>query len=302
MAAVIPVEDAVHVPVAGRPSLTRTLRGNRMLVIGALIFLALALTTLIGSLFVDPSDRRTGAFPRNEAPSLTSAAMILGTTSLGQSISVQMTEAVPNSMQVGLIAATIGTVLGAVVGLISGYFGGKLDAALRVLIDVFLSVPSLLFLILLASLLRGVSVREMALIIGIFAWAWPARAVRSQALSLKERPFMRVARLSGMGSLEIIFRELLPHMMTWLGANFLNAFIVAILAESGLSILGLGPQREMTLGMMIYWSVLSYNSMLTNLWWWWLTPVITLLVLFMALYLVHLGLDEIANPRKRSQA
>jgi peptide/nickel transport system permease protein len=213
-----------------------------------------------------------------------------------------MTEAVPNSMQVGLIAATIGTVLGAAFGLISGYFGGKTDAALRILIDVFLSVPSLLFLVLIASLLKGVGVITMALIIGFFAWAWPARAVRAQTLSLKERAFVRVARLNGMNSLEIIFRELLPHVLPWLGANFLNAFIVAILAESGLSILGLGPQREMTLGMMIYWSVLNYNAMFQNLWWWWMTPVVALIMLFVALYLVHLGLDEVANPRKRARA
>ena len=299
MAAVIPVDEIVQAPVIGRQPIGRVLRDNRLLSVGLIIFLALAAATLIGSLFVDAADRRTGAFPRNEAPSFDSLSMILGTTSLGQSISIQMTQAVPNSMLIGLIAASIGTVVGAVVGLISGYFGGWIDAVLRIVIDVFLSVPSLLFLILIASILEGVGVMTMALIIGIFAWSWPARAVRSQALSLKERPFVRVARLSGMGNLEIIFRELLPHLLTWLGANFLNAFITAILAESGLSILGLGPQREMTLGMMIYWSVLNYSSMLKNFWWWWLTPVITLMVLFLALYLIHLGLDQIANPRKR---
>ncbi len=117
--------------------------------------------------------------------------------------------------------------------------------------------------------------------------------------SLKERPFVRVARLSGMGGLEIVGRELLPHMLTWLGANFLNAFIAAILAESGLSILGLGPQRAMTLGTMIYWA-LSYGAILQNLWWWWLTPVLSLIALFLALYLVHLGLDEVGNPRLRT--
>jgi peptide/nickel transport system permease protein len=104
-----------------------------------------------------------------------------------------------------------------------------------------------------------------------------------------------------MSGLEIIVRELLPQMLPWLGANFVNAFIVAILAEAGLSILGLGPQREMTLGMMIYWS-LNYGAILQNLWWWWLTPVLTLMVLFLALYLVHLGLDEVSNPRLRTQA
>jgi ABC-type nitrate/sulfonate/bicarbonate transport system permease component len=141
-----------------------------------------------------------------------------------------------------------GTALGAIVGFVSGYFGGLVDAVLRILIDVFLAVPSLLFLILIASLFKGVGVQAMAIIIGLFAWSWPARQVRAQVLSLKERSFVEVARLSGMSGLEIIFRELMPHMIPWLGANFVNAFIAAILAESGLSILGLGPQQQMTVG------------------------------------------------------
>jgi peptide/nickel transport system permease protein len=200
---------------------------------------------------------------------------------------------------VGLLAATIGTTLGAFIGLLGGYFGGKVDAVLRVLVDVFLSVPSLLFLILIASLLKGVSVPLLALIIGLFAWAWPARAVRSQVLSLKERPFVQVAQLSGLSGLEIVWGELLPHLLPWLGANFVNAFIAGVLAESGLSILGLGPQQDMTLGMMIYWA-LSYSAILQNMWWWWLPPVLLLITLFLLLYLVHLGLDEVSNPRLRT--
>jgi peptide/nickel transport system permease protein len=209
-------------------------------------------------------------------------------------------EAIPKSIQIGLIAATLGTLLGALIGFVGGYFGGLIDAVLRILIDVFLSVPSLLFLILIASLVRGVDVQTMALIIGLFAWAWPARQVRAQVLSLKERGFVEVARMSGMSGLAIIVRELMPHMLQWLGANFVNAFIAAILAESGLSILGLGPQREMTLGMMIYWA-LSYAAILQNLWWWWLTPVLTLMLLFLSLYLIHLGFDEVSNPRLRAE-
>jgi peptide/nickel transport system permease protein len=296
--AVIPVQEIVQPPVIERRRLWVLLLRNRKFTVGTAVFLLLGLVALIGGLTVEPADRRTGAYLPKLAPS---ADAILGTTSLGQSVAIQWTEAVPNSMQVGLVAATIGTVIGALIGLISGYFGGKIDAALRVLIDVFLSIPSLVFLILIASLLKGVDVLTMALIIGMFAWAWPARAVRSQSLSLRERPFVNVARLNGMSNVEIVLRELLPHMLTWLGANFLNAFIAAILAESGLSILGLGPQREMTLGVMIYWA-LSYGAIFQNLWWWWMTPVITLIVLFLALYLVHLGLDEVGNPRLRSRA
>jgi len=286
-------------PGLDQPRFARILLGNRKFVVGMVVFLAIAGTALVGGLTVDPAERRTGAVPARQLPA---SDLILGSTSLGQSVAVQWTQAVPNSLQVGLVAATIGTAIGAIIGLVAGYFGGRVDAVLRVLIDVFLSVPSLLFLILIASLVRGVDVLTMALIIGIFAWAWPARAVRAQALSLKERPFIQVARLSGMSNLDIVGRELLPHMLTWLGANFLNAFIAAILAESGLSILGLGPQQEMTLGTMIYWSVQAYSAIFLNLWWWWLTPVATLMALFLSLYLVHLGLDEVGNPRLRTQA
>lgn len=282
-----------------RRSIFATLAENRKFVWGSVVFLAILFVALIGAQFVDAPMRRTGAYDPKLSPSLDSPALWLGTTTLGQSVSVQWTQAVPNSMLVGLIAATIGTSVGALVGLLGGYYGGRIDSVLRVIVDIFLSIPSLLFLILIASLLKGVSVVEMALIIGAFAWAWPARAVRSQTLSLKERPFVRVAKLSGMGNVEIVLRELLPHMLAWLGANFLNAFIAAILAESALSIIGLGPAREMTLGIMIYWA-LDFGAMIQQMWWWWLTPVVTLIVLFLSLFLVHLGLDEVGNPRLRT--
>ncbi|HIC94763.1 MAG TPA: ABC transporter permease [Anaerolineae bacterium] len=271
---------------------------NKKFLVGTIIFLTLLAMAVAGNLFVQPESRRTGSFPARLPPG---PGGLLGTDTLGRSVAIQLSEAVPNSLQVGLIAAFLGTLLGAIVGFVSGYFGRAIDAVLRILIDVFLSVPSLLFLILIASLVKGVGVQTMALIIGAFAWPSPARQVRAQVLSLKERAFVQVARLSGMSDLEIIFRELMPHMLQWLGANFVNAFIAAILAESGLSILGLGPQREMTLGMMIYWA-LSYGAILQNLWWWWLPPVLTLMCLFLSLYLVHLGFDEVSNPRLRSQA
>ena len=285
------------VPIQEQRGYLWVLLHNSKFVVGLIIILTLVTLAFAGNLLAQPEQRRAGSFPARLPPG---PGGLLGTDSLGRSVAIQMTEAVPKSLQVGLIAATFGTFVGAVIGFASGYFGGVVDALLRILIDVFLSVPSLLFLILIASLLRGVSVQTMALIIGAFAWASPARQVRAQVLSLKERPFVQVARLSDMSGLEIIFRELMPHMLPWLGANFVNAFLAAILAESGLSILGLGPQREMTLGMMIYWA-LSYSAILQNLWWWWLTPVLTLIGLFFSLYLVHLGFDEVSNPRLRAQ-
>jgi peptide/nickel transport system permease protein len=298
VAGAIPIEELVAPPVGEPRSVAHLLTSNRKFMVGATIFLGLLALALIGGQILGPQALRSGVFPPRQG--IGAANALLGTTSLGQSILAQLTQAIPNSMLVGLLAATIGTFVGGLLGLISGYFGGKVDAALRVLIDVFLAVPSLLFLILISSLLRGLGVPAIAVIIGAFAWAWPARAVRSQVLSLKERPFVQVGLLSGLSGLEIVWGELMPHLLPWLGANFINAFIAAILTESGLSILGLGSQRDMTLGMMIFWS-LNYGALLQNLWWWWLTPVVTLIVLFLALYLVHLGLDEVANPRLRTQ-
>lgn len=290
--AIAPIQDQA---IESRQGLFWELLRNRNFAFGASLFLTMLLVAFIGGLLIDPALKRAGSFPPRQPPL---EDTLLGTTALGQSVAIQLTEAIPNSILVGLIAATVGTVLGALIGFTSGYFGGRVDAVLRVLIDVFLAVPSLLFLILIASLVRNVSVVTMALIIGAFAWPSPARQVRAQVLSLKERGFVQLAALSGMNGMEIVVRELIPHMGQWLGANFVNAFIAAVLAESGLSILGLGPQRQMTLGMMIYWA-LSYSAIFQNLWWWWMTPVIALMLLFLALYLIHIGLDEVSNPRLR---
>ena len=291
----IPVESLTAPATVQSHSVGQMLLRNRNFIIGISIVLVLLIFALVGDRFASAQIMRSGAFQ----PKLGVGGpgwLVLGSNSLGQSILAQLFQAVPNSMLVGLVAATFGTAVGALLGLSSGYFGGKVDAALRVLIDVFLAVPSLLFLILIASLVRGVGVPLMALIIGLFAWSWPARAVRAQVLSLKERPFVQMAVLSGLSGVEIVWGELMPHLLPWLGANFVNAFIAAILAESGLSILGLGPQQDMTLGTMIYWS-LSYGALLQNMWWWWAMPVIILIVLFLSLYLVHIGLDELSNPR-----
>ncbi|MCC6456538.1 MAG: ABC transporter permease [Caldilineaceae bacterium] len=295
--AVVPLQDVSSSAAPIEHGFLARLFRNRRFTVGLILFLTLLIAALVSSSLVEPATRRTGAFPVRQPPG---QDLLLGSDTLGRSVAVQLSEAIPNSIQIGLLAALIGTVLGALIGFSSGYFGGWLDTVLRVLIDVFLSVPSLLFLILIAALVRGVTVTTMAIIIGVFAWAWPARQVRAQVLSLKERGFVEVARLSGMVGMEIIVLELMPHMLPWLGANFVNAFISAVLAESGLSILGLGPQQEMTLGMMIYWA-LNYGAILQNLWWWWLTPVLVLMILFLCLYLVHLGFDEVSNPRLQTE-
>ena len=276
----------------------KTIISNRKFVSGYILFLSVAFIAILGGYLLPKEYFRAGRFHRGLSPSLVHP---LGTDVLGRDILAQLLWGTQNSIKIGVIVATIGTFAGAMIGFISGYYGGLVDDILRVIVDVFLSIPSLLFLILIASLIKGsVTVELMALIISLFSWPWPARQVRAQTLSLKERDFILVARLSGMGKFEIILRELMPHMFQWMGANFINAFLVAILTESGLSILGLGPQTEMTLGMMLYWA-LQHAAIYRGMWWWWAPPVFMLIYLFFSLYMMHLGFDELINPRAREK-
>jgi len=126
----------------------------------------------------------------------------------------------------------------------------------------------------------------------------PTRNIRAQVLTLRERAYIQVARLNGMGTYGIITRELLPNLMPYLAASFVGAVAAAILASIGLEALGLGPQDAPDIGMTIYWAI-TFNALLRGLWWWWLTPIVAVTVLFIGLCLVSAGLDEIANPRLR---
>lgn len=275
-------------------SLTRLL-SNRFFSVGFSLYIGLILICITGSIITPSSLKLVGAARPVSPPS---SEHPLGTDVLGRDILALLYEAIINSSRIGLIVATIGTLLGSFIGFISGFYGRAIDYILRMNIDVFLSIPSLLFLVLISALVRVVTIEMMALLIAAFAWPWPARQVRAQVLSLKERDFVYLSQLSGEGKLELVVRELLPHMIPWMAANFVNAFISAILTEAGLSILGLGPQMDMTLGILLWWA-LNHAAIFRGLWWWWSPPVIALLYLFFALYLMQLGLTEVINPRAR---
>jgi len=271
---------------------------NRIFTLGFTLFMTIIIISLIGNHLFPQEFIRVGNFLPNQPPNL--EGHLLGTDSLGRDITAQLFMAVLNSLQIGLIAAAVGTALGTIVGFMSGYKGGIVDSILRIVIDAFLSIPSLIFLVLIASVVKTVDVWSVAMLLSMFSWANPARQARAQMLSLKERDFVYMARLSGMNSWEIVIKEIMPHIFAWMTANFTNAVLWAILTESGLSIMGVGPQGEITLGMMIYWA-LKYVALFRGLWWWWMTPVFTLIYLFISLYLMHLGMDEVFNPRLRDK-
>src|SRR5206468_6255549 len=181
-------------------------------------------------------------------------------------------------------------------------YRGTADTIMRTLVDLGLTMPGLLVLISIAvSVKKGLTVDQMAIIVASLAWLNPARTVRAQVLSLRERGYVEVARLSGLSGPEIIARELVPNLLPYLAATSVNAVSNAILASIGLEVLGLGPIDAPTLGMTLYW--VNYNAALINGWWWWWTaPIVIIVVLFLGLFFVTVGLDEIANPRLRRAA
>ena len=248
----------------------------------------------VGTLFVDTDLARVGSAEPNLSPSL---EHLLGTDAAGRDLLAVMVAGTPLTLRVGFLAGAVGLGIGIILGFLAGYFGGLVDTLIRGAADVLLTVPGLLFLVVLATSLRtAVTVDMMALVVASLAWMLPTRTIRSQVLSMRERAYVQVARLSGMRDLEIIARELLPNLLPYLAASFVSAVGAAVLASIGLEALGLGPQNEPTLGMTIYWA-LYYTSLLRGMWWWWAPPIAMIVLIFLGLFLVSMGLDRIANPR-----
>ena len=272
------------------------LRRNLSLAVGLVLLSALGLFVVIGHLVVDTSKSRPLSAPAVQAPSI---AYPFGTDRQGRDLFATMVAGTPLTLRIGFIAGLLGVGIGAILGFVSAYYGGRLDAVIRGVVDIGLTVPGLLVLILIAvSLRRGLTVNQMAIIVASLAWLNPARTIRAQVLSLRERGYVEVARLSGMSGPEIIVKELMPNLLPYLAATLVNSVSSAILASIGLEVLGLGPIDSPTLGMTLYW--VNFNAALINGWWWWWTaPITIILVVFLGLFFLTVGLDEIANPRLR---
>jgi len=217
---------------------------------------------------------------------------LLGTTSMGQDTMWLLVESIHNSLLIGLIVATIGTVVGVFVGLLAGFAGGVLDRVLTVITDTFVVIPSLPILILMTSLMKGkATVVMMALVLAVFAWAWPSRQIRSMSLTIKERDFIHTAWFSGEGTVQVVVTEILPYALTWSLSNFMNATLSAIASESSLAVLGLSPANLVSLGNMIQWAR-ERNAIMLQQWFWIGPPIIATILLFIGLFLLITGYND----------
>ena len=271
---------------------------ERLLLVGLGLLLALALASLAAPLVVDVSLARIGATRPRLPPG---GAHWLGTDTQGRDVLAALLLAVPKTLEIGMLAGLIGLGLGGLLGLVAGWFRGALDAVIRTAADVMMTIPAIAVLVLVATSVRTMTVPLMAVIVAGLSWMIPTRAVRAQVLSLRERPWIDVARLNGIGPLRLVLTELLPNLAPYLAASFVIAVSSAMLATVGLEALGLGPQNELTLGMMIYWAQYS-GAILRGLWWWWVPPVVALALIFIALLAITTGMDRLVNARLRVEA
>jgi peptide/nickel transport system permease protein len=281
-----------------RVLIARYLRRNKSLAVGLGIVLFLALFTIIGTLTIDTSKRAYPLAVKTKQPP--SAEFPLGTDWYGRDLLAAMVRGLWQTAIIGLLAGAVATAIGVVLGFISAYYGGVIDRVITGICQVLQPIPAFLIQVIVASSIdkRSVTIYTMALVIVLLAWMGPTLVIRSQVLSMKERQFVSVAKLSGMSNLEIIFKELLPNLLPFIAASFVGAVFSALFASFGLSVLGLGPLREPLIGNTIYFS--QQQSAIFNGWWWWpLWPILALILIFSALTLINIGLDEIANPRVR---
>lgn len=272
------------------------LRRNKNLTFGVTILMIIALFAILGRIFWDVSLAAPLSGRANQRPSWDHP---LGTDRQARDLLAVMVVGTPKTLYVGLAAGLIGVTIGTVLGLLAAYFGGWVDTVIRGVVDIGLTIPALLVLVLVAiSLHRPLSINLMALVIGSFAWLFPTRTIRSQVLSIRERSYVQVARLSGANAVQVIFKEIMPNLLPYLAATFVGTVSGGVLASVGLDLLGLSELDSNTLGVTLYWSNF-YAALLHGLWWWFLPPVIIIMLVFVGLYGVSSGLDEFANPRTR---
>jgi peptide/nickel transport system permease protein len=278
--------------------LLRYLRRNWSLGVGVLIFLFLVLFTVIGFLVIDPKDAYPLAAATKKPPG--SPGNWLGTDFFGRDMFAALVVGMWQTAVIGVLAGGIGTAVGVVLGFVSAYFGGWIDSVIRTVCNILTPIPVLLIQVVVAGSLdkRDVTYLTMALIVAMLAWMGPTLVIRSQVLTMKERQFVAVAKLSGVSDIGIIFKEILPNLLPFIAAAFVGQVFAAVFASFYLAVLGLGPLREPLLGNII-WSAQNQGAFFNGWWWWPIEPAVAMILILSSLALINMGLDELANPRVR---
>ncbi len=264
---------------------------------GVVIVLFFVLMAIFGP-FLDHTDPGAITSVRLQPPS---AAHLLGTTQQGQDVLAQVVYGARISIEVGFGAGILTTLWSVIVGLTGGYMSGTGSELLSMFSNVFLVIPSLPLVVILASYLPNSGSTGIIIVITVTGWAWGARVLRAQTLSLRRRDFVEAARATGESSLKIMLFDILPNELAIITATFLASVVGAILTEASIAFLGLSNVTQWSWGTMLYWAQVS-GAELARAWWWFIPPGLAIALVGTGLAFINFGLDDLINPRLRSGA
>jgi peptide/nickel transport system permease protein len=263
---------------------------------GFIIFIIFLIMAIFAPV-IAPYSPIAAIFDPNLSPT---AGHWFGTTNTGQDIYSQFIYGARTTMIVGLGAGILSTIIGLIFGVIAGYRGGLTDAILSFITNLFLVLPGLALLIVIGAYLKSSTPFVNGFIIALTGWAWGARVFRSQTMTLAGRDFISAAKMSGKSSLGIMITEICPNMMSIIAGNIMFATLGAILAEAGLAYLGFEDINSTSWGTMLYWAS-SNAALLRGAWWWFVPPGIGIALVGLSLVLMNFAIDQITNPRLKSQ-
>ncbi len=268
-------------------------------VVTLVIFCVLALSSAIPPMINEMYRPLVGTDPQIVGISMPSMKHPLGTDFMGRDLFSQLLEGAKWALIVGITAALASVVTGTVVGLVSGYFGGTMDTVLQRTADIMLTLPGIPIILVIGAALGGVSIWTVVILIALLGWAGTSKVIRSQVLSLRERPFIESARISGSSDARIIFRHIAPNVLPLSFLYMTFGVTNAIGLEAALSFIGMGDPSTVSWGMMLQWCFTSGNTF--NAPYWLLAPGLCITLLALSFYLIGIGTQQIINPRLRER-
>ena len=267
--------------------------------IGFIGFLGVAVIVLLSYLgpYVWPLEVKASVDEIYESPS---AKHWLGTDDSGKDNWVQIVNGGRDVIYAGTIAALISTAIAVTFGALAGFLGGWVDSVVVAVTDIFLTIPTLPLLLVLAAFIKLNNNTFLGILLGLLGWPFLLRAVRAQTFSLKERDFIEAARALDLGTSHIIFREMLPNMMTYITISFALGFTGAIYRQIALIVLGLVPFSSSNWGIMISWGWSHGALFFKDSVWYIMSPIAAIVLLQLSVITMTRSLEMVFNPRLRS--
>jgi peptide/nickel transport system permease protein len=270
---------------------------NRKSRVGMLMVASMVVLALIAPLISVAHPNEFNLLAAQQAPSW---HHLFGTTDQGSDIFSQVVLGARRSLLLGFAAAVLATGLAATLGVTAAYSGGIVDDVINFFINVFLVIPAIPLLVVISGLNPHRGMWTMVIVLAAVLWAFEARILRGQALSLKNRDFVLSAKASGESTSRIVFAELMPNMVSRIAAGFVLVFYIALLVDAGLEFLGLGDMTGTSWGITLYWAQVN-STVLQGEWWPFFFPGAALAFTVLGLVLMLAGIDEISNPRLRTE-